>query len=341
MSFYCGGFSTRSTDTSVVIPRVSSPSPKPPIEEGLDFCKISFCKIQRSRSLLNLFNPFGGPRLLVAEPVTAIAEKSPVSSTNSSQELAQGWGSVFQSSEAASKQENPFQKVLLKVFANEEVAPQDLEMSVGDQRILAAFIQRKFGLRVQNEKVDLLELVHSLRNFPSKKRKEENRKFVFKRVTKLLRGKFTQSARLTRKVEKRRVDEGFYQHYFEQTAAAMNVPICEFYLPGSCTNKAGSNKTFTDGYINLIKASDLFRKDFEEELQELVNSDIKRMVRNKASKIFTKIEALRAQHGEERVINYLLNDKKGKLPWTLNEITTALRCVLASFNLKHPALDQY
>lgn len=346
------------------VPTLKLPQGVPDGDEGVDFCRISFTQSHRVGSLPDFSLLFRGPRTLFAEPLVIEAPKTSISLfSRSSQatcfesqpaevlktpvriccdrkEQSEHETRTLESMEEASWPENPVQRLVLRAFTNEEIPPQELELCPKDQVIFLAILKRKFGLKLEEEGANLQEVVRAISGFQSKKRKEENRKYVFKRVTKSLRTKFTESAHYARRVSKQTIDADFYQHYFGQLAQQLGKQLQEFYLPGSCTGLTASNKTFTDGYISLIKQSDTFRNDFELALRNLIQGGIREMVRSKVAKMFRKLDALQAQAGEEARTKYVLADKKGKLPWTATEIRKALTCVLDSFDLSHSMLEK-
>lgn len=231
-------------------------------------------------------------------------------------------------------------QLIFRVLADEEILPKHLEISELDKTVLSLVLRQKFGIRAENwDASNLLSTLNKLRSFPSKKRKEENRKFVFKRVSKVLRVQFCLQSNSKRKINKQEIDEGFFRHYFEDLAQCTGQPLEEFYLPGSCTNKIGLNKTFTAAYIELIKRSGPFRVDFARELKVFMDSNLKKMVESKVAKMLPKIEQLRRRVVEDGASSYGIIDKKGKLPWSIVEITTAFRCVLSSFSEQPASSD--
>lgn len=230
---------------------------------------------------------------------------------------------------------DPILRIMLKIFMGEEVTPQEASLSDQDRCVLLLILRQKFGLPSdfgQNQSFTIA--LNSLRDIHSKKRKEENRKYVFKRVSKVLRAQFCAQRLGSRRPNKQTIDEEFFHFYFAELAAKMRRPLREFYFPGSCTSKIGLSKTFTTAYINLIKQSPIFRSDFERELLKLVSSNTRRLVEAKILRMAPKIDRLRQRIHLCKEASYSLIDRKGKLPWTLSEINTAYKCVLLSFSDK-------
>lgn len=230
---------------------------------------------------------------------------------------------------------DPILRVMLKVFMGEEITSQEASLSEQDRSVLLLILRQKFGLPSDfGQNQSLTFSLNSLRDSNSKKRKEENRKYVFKRVSKVLRAQFCTQRLGPRRPNKQTIDEEFFHYYFSDLAAKLRRPLREFYFPGSCTNKIGLSKTFTSAYISLIKQSPIFRADFERELLKLVSSNTQKLVEAKVLRMAPKIDHLRQKIHLSKEASYSLIDRKGKLPWTLSEINTAYKCVLQSFNDK-------
>ena len=227
------------------------------------------------------------------------------------------------------------ERLLIAIFSNEEVPSGVEELQKRESEFLASVLRRKFGLKVELplSTSQLREVLSPQLILPSHKRKEENRKFVFKQISKVLRSRFAKGLKTSflRKVNKKVIDDEFYQHYFGALSEASKIPLEDFILPGSCTKRVGQSKTFTDSYIRLIHQSESFRADFERELRALIVSNLKAIVRAKIAKVLSKYEKEKAlsEGGEES--NRGFGDRRGKLPWTCQEISTAIRCVLRFF----------
>lgn len=63
--------------------------------------------------------------------------------------------------------------------------------------------------------IQLTEAINRLQNFPSKKRFEENMKFVYKVILKKLREKFALENGY--ELWDKQFERAFYEHYFEET----------------------------------------------------------------------------------------------------------------------------
>lgn len=293
----------------------------------LDFSRVKFAEIRKVDDPFQFFSFLNNsyesePEIIISRP-TKVEDLQLVT-----------YSTTSEISEVELLVDDAVKKLIFKAFLNTPILYEDTQIPSPDFELFLSVVKRKFGIVVSDSSSeDTIEAIQSLHLLSSKKRKEENRKYVFKRVTKVLRSRYIQSSKLNRKISKQSIDEAFYKYYFGELSVITGKPIEEFFLPGSCTNKVGFNKTFTDGYITLIKQSASFREDFERELQNLIESDVRQMVIPKISKMLRKVEKQMANLPTGSDLSSFFSDKKGKLPWTCAEIQTAFQCVLQSFNI--------
>ena len=100
-----------------------------------------------------------------------------------------------------------------------------------------------------------------------KPRPEERYKFIFKKVFKKLRCNFKNSLP-DKKLKKEKVDEYFYEYYFKEISLRENLPLSMFISPTNISSRTHF-KTINTQYIELVKKSKLFVRDF---FQEVSNS---------------------------------------------------------------------
>lgn len=222
---------------------------------------------------------------------------------------------------------------VLKIFKGVDLDPGDIPLTEGDKLLVFSILRRKFDLKLTPamDPNQILEEIAKIPKLHSKKRKEENRKFVFKSVIKALRKSFIEANNISPRESKKTIDEKFYRNYFEETSNVLSIELKEFFLPGSSVHKTMGTKTFTDKYIQLIKKSRKFVADFDLELKKFTEDKISYVVEKKVKKMFAKFGQMLRKNDENNVIKYVLEDKKGKLPWTKREIQEAVDCVSKSF----------
>ena len=88
---------------------------------------------------------------------------------------------------------------------------------------------------INDPKVDIQELLQRIRSESSRKRPEENQKFVFKFALKNMKKLLKKQS--NRKFKKKDLEEYFLLYYFKETSERMNVPLNLFVKP-SDSNKS-------------------------------------------------------------------------------------------------------
>lgn len=127
----------------------------------------------------------------------------------------------------------------------------------------------------------------------------------------------------------KKFDSQFYEYYFKDTAVNLNINIKEFHDPLNIKNKA---KTLNTDYLKLIFNSHAFKTDFISYINsEAIKLDycttLKRKIRHlllKFDSYFASGDNQSTQLGIEKVQNYFRKNRQCKLPWTSNEIVTAV-----------------
>ena len=169
----------------------------------------------------------------------------------------------------------------------------------------------------------------------SPKRFEENIKFVFKLTFKKLKSRLLRKNRIS--FYSKKFDSQFYNHYFGETAAQLNINIEEFYDP---LNHKGALKTLNNEYLKLVFTSTTFKNDFLEyltsgKLIEDYHSNLKRKVRQLLVK-FDHICVFDDQANVEKSIaaiqQYFRMNRQCKLPWLNIEVVTAIQTFMFMLN---------
>jgi hypothetical protein len=227
--------------------------------------------------------------------------------------------------------------VLVQAFI--EVTPKEIgliKLSNLELLILQNIFERKFTVRTElynnprfiDEMADRLPNIY---NQPSRKRKEENIKFVFKWMMKKMRKKFRMEV------------EGppnefhdFYQHFFEKSSADENLPIESFYDPtnvdkGSCERPELLHKSINTDYLSQVFRCSGFREAFTATLTACdVHAEYTKRLEKKIEKLLSRWDKLLLKHSisqlESKVHDYFKTSLRCKLPWTLREANQAVHC---------------
>lgn len=173
--------------------------------------------------------------------------------------------------------------------------------------------------------MDLLQIqtkIDSIGKLNSKKRPEENNKFVFKGVMKLLKGNYYKTHNLK---NKKSSEEKFFEHYFLEEARRNDLDIILYYDP---LNISEIKQTLNIEYLKRIFREDQFRKDFFEAIDRDFLLYYKKSLKKKISTMFEKYYQKIKTKGDETATNsfiqHMRNSKRFKFPWCLNEVNDAL-----------------
>lgn len=177
----------------------------------------------------------------------------------------------------------------------------------------------------------LSEALSSFRHMGSTKRFEENVKFVFKLTIKKLKQNFLNQRRFLNFSKRREMF--FYRYYFERISRETRIPLNAFYEPLVLNAK---HKTLNKDYIRLVMRAEGFRGDFWEYIRSgELRDDYQKCLFRKLTKLLQKFERVvrgwgRRKSGEgiTRIRSYFQKNKQSKLPWTENEITGSIDCLV-------------
>jgi hypothetical protein len=226
-------------------------------------------------------------------------------------------------------------EMLVKIFCNGVVNIFDYELSPLDESIMNSLLMRKFfkkltKTQLEMNKMDKVEILNQIILTRSSKRPEEFYKFVLTRVIKTLKKRFKEDTKCSGDLELE-----FYQYYFKNTAAEMNIDIEKFYYP--LTGKASKKKpdggkvnmNLNTGYYQRIFNSPNFIQDMNICLEGMTD-DYAKEIEKKFESLFAKwdseleSEGLNVKAFEAKVSAYLEKNKRCKLPWTINEVREAI-----------------
>lgn len=206
--------------------------------------------------------------------------------------------------------------------------------------ILKSIIKRKFGPFPElNSYLEgpVSELYSKLQELNSTKRPEENYKFIFKRCLKQMKEQFKEDNPVLAK--RKDLDKCFYEHYFKTVSENLKISIDNFYHPknSKAKNKSGP-KTINNTYIQNICKSKAFKKDFSEYLDKNLLKEYQESIKLKNKNLIARWSKELKASGDRKdasgvICDYIENNKKCKLPWSVKEVTEAIRSVNHLFDL--------
>lgn len=229
--------------------------------------------------------------------------------------------------------------VLKELLLRSNIERCDSHLSGEEVAILAAVIHKKLGLKMRTKQLYRVEELRVSENTLPKRRAEECYKFIFKHAFKYLQAPFLDLPAKNSKTKKSGHSVGnFYQHYFGDVARREQIDISNFYLPLTADAK-GLNlkevlaKTINTSYIALVCQSPVFVADLLAYLQSGFMPDYERMINKKIDKIVAKWEtsyndSFCAFKTVETICDFIVHNKKTKLPWFYSEVEEARRLVM-------------
>lgn len=230
--------------------------------------------------------------------------------------------------------------ILDKIFKGERVDKNELQLQNSYINLITAFVVKKFGnnksidlnnkdIKTEN-KIDLLkDLIDYAIVKPSKKRVEENNKFIYKHTLKYLKAQFYTSKNLRYNKESEQL---FYEYYFDDISRQKNIPIELFYDPLNITSKTGKKaKTIRNDHLILLFNCRIFKNNFFSYIETNFKDDYQSSIYKKVEKLLLPLEKQLGESDQlfksELIDNFIrkLNaNKRCKFPWSSMEIDHAL-----------------
>jgi hypothetical protein len=226
--------------------------------------------------------------------------------------------------------EKPFriQKFLIDYFNGKKIEMQDLDFDIFELEIIYLFLINKFKklkklrhIRIdkKNEtffKKGILKIISIVSTQLSTKRREENNKFIYKFVLKILKSNFQNDSKN---------EIAFYQHYFADFAKSHQMTIEAFIDP---LNKKGANSTINSDFLKRIFSVEKFAEDFKTILfnhfEDFYYSSIVTKIKKILKIYYHSINTETKSQTYSKFSNFI--SKKGiKFPWCINEIKNAIK----------------
>ena len=229
--------------------------------------------------------------------------------------------------------------VLKELLLRNNIERCDSHLSGEEVAILAAVIQKKLGLKMRTKQLYRVEELRINESILPKRRAEECYKFIFKHAFKHLQAPFLdQPTKGSKNKKSSQSLSHFYQHYFGDVARKEQIDISNFFLPLTADAK-GLNlkevlaKTINTSYIALVCQSPVFVADLLAYLQAGFMKDYERMINKKIDKIVGKWEtnyndSFCSFKTVETICDFIVHNKKTKLPWFYSEVEEARRLVM-------------
>lgn len=240
--------------------------------------------------------------------------------------------------------------VIKELLLRNNIERCDVHLSGEEIAILAAVIQKKLGLKMKTKQLYRVEELQVNENLLPKRRAEECYKFIFKHAFKQLQTPFVEQQVKSTKTKKSGSSLGnFYEHYFGEVARRESIDISNFYLPLTADAK-GLNlkevlaKTINTSYIALVCQSPVFVTDLLQYLKCTFMHDYETMVNKKVDKIVNKwennyLDSFCSFKAVETICDFVVYNKKTKLPWFYSEVEEARRLVMQLVNKQQNSIE--
>ena len=217
---------------------------------------------------------------------------------------------------------NGLYKILIKIFKNENIIENDLKLKKEELNILNYILKRKYNKKMTKKELILssnkqIVIIKKILKTISRKRPEECYKFIFSRVVKYLKKKTDFKHH-----------ENFYTYYFKEISDEFNIPLLDFNYPFKKSSKK-NYKAFNGIFFGHVFSSKKFKEDFLNYIENIFVEKYKKEIEKKNKMILFKWDRKFKDKRNMQIIlpkikNYLLKNKKSKLPWNLKEVNMAI-----------------
>jgi hypothetical protein len=265
-------------------------------------------------------------------------------------------------------------KVLIALLFDKEVTQEELDvLSDNELQLLRSFMLKKKMIKQTTNLMITSDAINTFRVVLSKKRVEENLKYVFKFCLKFLKMEFrnkNESFRFRKEdldlTNKNLIDLGFFIHYFGEIADHLGWPISKFFHPKVLTtydckkfanvldNYEERPKTINKEYVEAVCKSDAFMNDFKNYITDsyLVGNEYTGIIKESKECALEKIKLkivqwsklMQNSEDKNKVITKIKNDledqNKCKLPWSVPEVKRAVEEAKKMLKMKKVAKRQ-
>jgi hypothetical protein len=225
--------------------------------------------------------------------------------------------------------------LLTKLFLNNPVREADCELPNGQDEIICAILIRKFGKRLPRrgtvtDSHTRPSYLNAAFQTVSIGKSKECIKLILRRVFRKLKSEFFRHTGLGSKKA-----HSFYDFYFREISEATGRPIAAYFYPFDGKNKfarefRGKQYEVKMEYYKRIFGCPRFLRDTIQVLKK-IRGEHHNEVKLKLHRLMTKWrfgEDVRPddwQHVRRWTVEFLLNNRRSKVPFTLHEIDHSLR----------------
>lgn len=156
---------------------------------------------------------------------------------------------------------------------------------------------------------------------------------LFKRGFKKIFEDFKQRKNLKGKKKEKIAEEKFYEKYFKTELEKIGVSITFSHQPRKSSSEAiplFNPTTINSNYVEAVMSCKTFKAEFLNYVDNRFVKDYCRSREAKISRVLEKCLQLLIEHpnkGPEMVVDYIMKNKKCKLPWSNRELNQAIESV--------------
>ena len=216
---------------------------------------------------------------------------------------------------------------LQKIFKNESINIDKMESF--EIKILITILERKFNKNLSFRKfgslIEIKELLKKTLNLfkkqVSKKRVEENNKFIYKFILRRLKLRYINEKNYKNNQES---SDLFYSYFFSDLSKKKNLHIIEFHDP---LNLKNMKKSLNNKFFQLIFQSERFKNQFLNYHDDYLMEAYQNLLEKKFHKFLIKYEKYFRENKNdavENIIKNISNSTRIKFPWNKNEISNAM-----------------
>ena len=229
-------------------------------------------------------------------------------------------------------------EVLVRVFTETPVGDLAYKLSSGEQSLLRAILKRKYKTLdyADDLSIGIEGFLKKVEAESSRKRPEENQKFMFKFALKQMKRQLQKKSK--KRLRKKDLEAFFLATYFGETSARLKVPLALFGKPSDSQKRSSPNfavpKTINNQFVSLVSKSALFVEAFQSYLDNQFSQDYRKVIEFKLAFLLKRweeklaVSSVPAQTFSE-VCRYVERNKKCKLPWNFVEIEEAKESLAA------------
>lgn len=219
--------------------------------------------------------------------------------------------------------------ILVTLFSKGSIGELDYDLDSFEEEILNCLLQRKYFQHLTAAELvqpvpDRIQKINEIVNSRSNKRPEECYKFILTRVLKYLKRKYFFSAG----EGSANSEKQFYEFFFGEVAESLGLPIESFIYP--ITRKQLDLSKFNAAYFERIFRSEKFLAELNGYMEDGLYAEYREELKQKLCSFLRKYETMLKKANsdqagiQKRMKEYLLKNKRCKLPWSLNEINESV-----------------